>query len=129
MKDCLFCNISKKKIPSVVVYEDPDFFGFMDIKPVNKGHVLLIPKAHSARMHETDDATIARIFVVAKNLINTIRLNMPCDYVQLNVEGNEVPHFHIHLIPRHLKDGLVAYEHQTYDSQEEIEEYANKIRK
>lgn len=128
MEDCIFCKISKGDIPSVKVYEDSLFFAFMDINPVAKGHILLIPKAHSKWMHETDDDIVGGIFVVAKSLMNKIRTSLSCDYVQVSVVGEEVGHFHIHLIPRYLGDHIVKWNHIKYDSDTEMNEYANKIK-
>ncbi|MEK7586218.1 MAG: HIT domain-containing protein [Patescibacteria group bacterium] len=127
MEDCIFCKISKEVIPSTKVYEDSEFFAFMDINPVAKGHTLLIPKAHSRWMHETEDEVVAKTFIVAKNLMNKIRVNLPCDYVQLTVIGEEVAHFHVHLIPRYTEDKVVQWQHKTYSSQLEMEDYAKKI--
>jgi histidine triad (HIT) family protein len=127
--DCIFCKISSHEIPAVSIYEDNDFFAFMDINPVAKGHALLIPKVHSKWMHETEDSIVSSIFVVAKKLMNQIRTGLPCDYVQISVVGEEVGHFHIHLIPRYLGDEIVTWKHVTYESIQEIEEYAHKIKK
>lgn len=102
MTDCIFCKIVRGEIPSEKVYEDSEFIAFLDINPVTKGHTLLIPKIHSTWMHETEDSVIGKIFIRAKELMNKIRLDLPCDYVQVSVVGEEIPHFHIHLIPRNL---------------------------
>jgi len=128
MDDCIFCKISKGEIPSVKVYEDNDFFAFMDINPVSKGHVLLIPRSHNKWMHETEDGIVGAIFIIAKKLMNRIRTSLPCDYVQLSVVGEEIGHFHIHLIPRYIGDHIVNWNHIKYESNEEMEIYANKIK-
>ena len=128
MDDCIFCKIVKGEIPSSKVWENSDFLAIMDINPVVKGHILLLPKVHSKWMHETDDVVISKIFVVAKLLINKMRIGLPCDYVQLSVVGEEVPHFHIHLLPRTFSDGLLKSKTTRYESQVEIDNYAKKIK-
>ncbi len=126
--DCLFCKIIDKKIPAYIIYEDSDFLGFLDINPVVKGHSLLIPKEHYEWIHETPDETIAKAFVVVKKLIIKMRKNLNCDYVQVSVVGKDVPHFHIHLIPRKLNDGLPQYKTDSYETKEEQIEMASKIK-
>lgn len=101
---CIFCKIAKKEIPCQKVYENKNFLAFLDIRPVDHGHMLIIPKKHIAWMQEADDKTIADIFKLTKKMILAMKKSLKCDYVQISVVGNEVPHFHIHLIPRYLKD-------------------------
>lgn len=130
MNDTIFGKIIRGEIPATKVYEDEQFLAFLDINPVTKGHTLLIPKEHYLWIHDVPDDVIAAIFVKAKKLINAMRAGLPCDYVQIGIVGNEVPHFHIHLIPRYLENEvhlsrrpIVPYEHP-----EEIKEFAEKIR-
>jgi histidine triad (HIT) family protein len=100
MNDTVFSKITRKEIPAVIVYEDSQFLAFMDINPASKGHVLLIPKSQYTWMQDAPDELIAGIFVKAKELMIVLKNALSCDYVQLSVVGNEVPHFHIHLMPR-----------------------------
>ena len=105
MSNCIFCKISKGELPCHKVYEDKKFIVFLDIKPVALGHLLIIPKEHVIWMQEADDKTISNIYKLAKKMIISLKKSLKCDYVQLSVVGNEVPHFHIHLIPRY-KDNI-----------------------
>lgn len=109
MQDCIFCKIIKGEIPSAKVYEDDKCFGFLDINPVNYGHVLLIPKGHYQMMPDTPDDLVAYLFVRAKALMATIKAAVEADYVIVSVVGLDVPHFHIHLIPRFANDGLAGF--------------------
>lgn len=106
MENCIFCKIGKGEIPCTKLYEDENFISFLDIKPVSDGHLLIIPKKHVVWMQEADDETISEIFKLTKKLMLALKNGLPCDYVQQSVVGNEVPHFHIHLIPRHNGDSL-----------------------
>jgi histidine triad (HIT) family protein len=126
MDDCIFCKIVKKEIPCAKVYEDNGFLAFLDIHPVSPGHLLVIPKKHFAWMQEADDETISGIFKLSKKLMLAMKKGLGCDYVQVSVVGKDVPHFHIHLIPRHLKDGLPQYSTNKY-SDEETNEIVKKI--
>lgn len=105
-EDCIFCKIVKGDMPCYKVYEDKKFLVFLDIKPVAFGHLLIIPKVHIVWMQEADDKIISDIYKLAKKMVLVLKKSLKCDYVQLSVVGNEVPHFHIHLIPRYKKDNF-----------------------
>lgn len=106
MENCIFCKIVKKEIPCTKVYEDENFLAFLDIEPVSDGHLLVIPKKHIVWMQDADDETISEIFKLTKKLMQSIKTGMKCDYVLISIVGKDVPHFHIHLIPRYFNDGL-----------------------
>lgn len=119
-ENCIFCKIIKKEIPCDIIYEDERFLAFLDIKPVSDGHILIIPKDHVVWMQEADDKTIADIFVLTKKLMLATKKAMKCDYVQIGVVGNEMPHFHIHLIPRYFDLVFPNLPTKTYtDGQQE----------
>ncbi len=121
MENCIFCKIGAGEIPHNKVYEDPNFIAFLDINPVNKGHTLLIPKKHSVWMHDTEDEIIEEIFKLSKKLMKAMIKGLPCDYVQVTVIGKDVPHFHVHLIPRHMNDNLPQYSTQTLSKEENLD--------
>jgi len=123
MENCIFCKLVKKEIPSRVIYEDNDFISFLDIFPVSDGHILIIPKEHVVWMQEASDQTVAGIFVFAKKLMLGIKKALKADYVQVNVTGTDIPHFHVHLIPRYLDDGFARYPTKEY----EHDEHANRV--
>lgn len=121
--NCIFCKLANSEIPSAKIYEDENFFAFLDIKPVADGHLLIIPKKHIIWMQEASDETIAEIFKVTKKLMLAIKNGLSCDYVQVSVVGNEIPHFHIHLIPRYYGDNF-----RNFPTKEFIEEKANEVK-
>lgn len=126
--NCLFCKIAKGEVPSVKVFEDKNVFAFLDINPVNHGHVLIIPKAHHARLEETPDAVVADIFVQSKKMMAAIKKAMKADFVAVSVVGTEVPHLHIHLIPRTHTDGLAGFWPTKKYGENEMGSIAEKIR-
>lgn len=126
--NCIFCKIIAKEIPSSIVYEDDKFFCFLDNNPVVKGHSLLIPKEHHVWMHETPDELISETFITAKKLMNVMRKGIPCDYVQMVVVGKDVPHFHVHLMPRLLNDNQPQFTNIKYENTEKEQEFATKIK-
>jgi len=113
-KDCIFCKISKGEVPCDKVYEDDKYLVFLDIEPVSDGHILIIPKKHIVWMQEADDQTISEIFLLTKKIMIGMKKEMKCDYVQEGVYGEEVPHFHIHLIPRYFNDNLPNFPRKKY---------------
>ena len=127
-QNCVFCKIINKEIPASIIYEDDKFLAFLDIKPVTKGHTLLIPKEHHPWMHETPDEILSQTFIKAKEFMNILIKTIPCDYVQVTVLGNEVPHLHIHLIPRKLEDALIHWPQVAYESDEERISYIDKFK-
>jgi histidine triad (HIT) family protein len=127
--DCIFCKIIAGEIPAEKIYEDEKCLAFLDINPVSAGHVLLIPKEHFASMTETPDDLVAYLFIKTKELMIKIKKAVKADYVALSVVGTEVPHFHIHLIPRHFNDGLAGFWPTKKYAEGEMMEVAGKIRK
>lgn len=128
MESCIFCSIVKGKIPAAKVYEDEQILAFLDINPVNHGHVLVIPKEHHEVMTETPDSVLADMFVKSKKLMGAVKEAMQADFVAVSVVGTDVPHFHIHLIPRHKGDGLAGFWPTKKYGEKEMSAVAEKIR-
>ena len=126
--DCLFCKIIEGVIPAAKIFEDEKCLAFLDINPVASGHVLIIPKEHFASMTETPDDLIAYLYIKAKMLMLKIKKAMNSDYVSLSVVGTEIPHFHIHLIPRRFNDGLAHFWPTKKYAEGEMAEVAEKIK-
>lgn len=120
MENCIFCKIVKNELPSDKVYEDKDFLAFLTIGPVSDGHLLIIPKQHIVWMQDVDDETISGIFKLSKKLMRALKKGMGYDYVQVSVVGKDVPHFHIHLIPRHFNDNFPLHPTKKYEKANEI---------
>ena len=109
MENCIFCKIAKGEIPSATLYEDEEFRVILDLGPANKGHALILPKAHYANIYELPDETVAHAMVLAKKIVTKMKDILKCDgynIVQNNGEaaGQTVSHFHMHLIPRYKDD-------------------------
>ena len=108
MSDCLFCKIIDGSIPSYNVYEDDKVKVFLDINPNNDGHLLVIPKEHKANLYEMDDDTLIYMLNIIKEKLKPIlsdKLNIDgLTISQNNDYGQEVKHFHIHVIPRYKND-------------------------
>ena len=129
MEDCVFCKIVKGEIPSYKVYEDEKFIAFLDIKPRNPGHTLVIPKEHFRWVW--DVPYLGEYFEVVGKIANAIRKAMQTDWVVSLVLGEEIPHAHIWLVPRFKNDGhggSIDLSNIKEISKEEMEKIAQKIK-
>lgn len=124
---CIFCKIIKGEIPSYKIYEDDKCLAFLDINPVTPGHTLLIPKAHHQMMTDTPDELISYLYVKAKELMVSLKDKLEADFVVLSVVGLDVPHFHIHLIPRKIGDHLANFWPTTNYQANEAETILKKL--
>ena len=128
MENCIFCKIVAGEIPSYKVYEDDNFLGFLDIRPKNKGNTLVIPKKHYRWLWDVEEDYSKP----ANKVANALKKAFDTDMVVSHIIGDEVPHAHIHLIPRFENDGhgvLVDITKIKEFSSEEMIEIAEKIRK
>lgn len=129
MDECIFCKIIKREIPAEKIYEDDEIIAFLDIKPVNLGHTLVIPKKHYEKMETAPDEIVSAVFINAKKLMKVIKEAMLADFVALSVVGIDVPHFHIHLIPRYFNDKMPVFWTRKEYKEGEKEMVVEKIRK
>ncbi len=128
-EDCIFCKIVKKEVPASVVFEDEISLAFLDINPINNGHLLIIPKKHYSKLTETPDEILQPIFLRAKKLMVAMDESLKPEVVVLSVVGKDVAHFHIQLIPRMPNDGLGGFwPSKKYESIEKMNEVAEKIK-
>lgn len=95
----IFTKIINGEIPSYKIAEDDNYYAFLDINPLQKGHTLVVPKLEVDRYFDLDENTLAGMSVFSKRVAKAIKLAFPCDRIGLTVIGLEVPHAHIHLIP------------------------------
>ena len=124
----IFSKIAVGEIPSYKCAENDEFYAFLDINPLVKGHTLCIPRREVDYIFDMEDDEIARFQVFAKKVAKAIKTAFPCVKVGEAVLGLEVPHAHIHLVPMQSeKDMNFANEKQKF-SEEEMRETAEKIR-
>jgi histidine triad (HIT) family protein len=111
--DCIFCKIVAGEIPSTKIYEDDTALAFMDIMPLNKGHLLVIPKEHYDNILEVDPETYGKLYTVIRRMAGAVKEALNPDgmnVLQLNgkAANQVVPHVHLHLVPRWEGDGLTV---------------------
>ncbi|MCQ2228422.1 MAG: HIT family protein [Bacteroidales bacterium] len=95
----IFSRIVAGEIPSYKVAESENFYAFLDINPVAKGHVLVIPKREEDYFFDLSDEELGGIMAFAKRVAKAIKASFPCNRVGVTVIGIDVPHAHIHLVP------------------------------
>jgi histidine triad (HIT) family protein len=130
MEDCIFCKISQKKIPAEIIYEDDNFVAFLDIRPLNLGHTLVIPKKHYRWVWDIEH--IGAYYEVVKKIANTLKKALQTDYVVSLVFGEEVEHAHTWLVPRFKNDGHgggIDLNNVKNIDEKEMKLIAKKIRK
>ncbi len=108
--DCVFCKIRDGQIPAARIYEDERTFVIMDINPLNPGHCLVITKTHAATLFESTESDLAAAIVTAKRVGTALLAALKPDGLNmLQANGaaafQSVPHLHLHLIPRYVRDG------------------------
>ena len=125
----IFSKIVAGEIPSYKCAENDKFYAFLDIRPLAKGHTLVIPKKEVDYIFDMEDEDIAEFQVFAKRVAKAIKAAFPCKKVAQVVLGLEVPHAHIHLIPMQSKaDVDFRREHLKLEA-DEMKEIAEKILK
>ena len=134
MNECVFCKIVKGEIPADKIYEDNNFFAFLDINPNNPGHTLVIPKKHYENIYNLPDEILKNIAPLIKKIAIAVKNGVNADGINIimnndGAAGQIVPHAHFHVIPRFASDGLRHWPGKSYSNKEEVVKTAEKIKK
>lgn len=125
----IFTKIANGEIPSYKVAEDADFYAFLDINPMAKGHTLVVPrKTEEDYIFHLDDETYTRLMQFAKKVACAIEQAVECKRIGIAVIGLEVPHTHVHLIPINKESDMNIGNLKLKLSGEEMAQIAEKIR-
>ncbi|MFH2021210.1 MAG: HIT family protein [archaeon] len=132
MEDCIFCKIIDGQIPCSKVYEDSNVLCFLDNGPVNKGHLLVVPKQHAESILDESDENLAHCMVAIKKVAGALMKAMKAE--GFNVINNAKPaagqvifHTHFHIIPRFANDGHRHWPQSKYSSAEEMDDIKLRI--
>jgi histidine triad (HIT) family protein len=133
MADCLFCSIIAGTTPAQIVLETQDVVGFLDVRPVFKGHTLIVPREHVPTLVELPDALLVPFFGAARSVADAVRTAFDAQgsFVAVNnIVSQSVPHLHVHVVPRTKGDGLRGFfwPRTKYADDAEAAEYAGKLR-
>lgn len=132
MNECIFCKIVAGDVPADIVYDDNDTLAFLDINPINPGHILVIPKEHHEHMFETPNALLEKLITVSKLVGNAAWQAVDADGMNLGCNtkdagGQEIPHTHFHVMPRFIDDGHTMWHGKPYESEEQKKAIVKKI--
>ncbi len=123
----IFSKIISGDIPCYKIAENEDFFAFLDIAPIRKGHVLVVPKAEVDKLFDVSDELLGKWLVFAKPIAKAIEQSFPCDRCGISVIGLEVPHAHMHLVPINSADDLNFTRPKLKLTAEELKEVQSLI--
>lgn len=123
----IFSKIISGDIPSYKIAEDEYFFAFLDINPIVKGHVLVVPKVETNKLFDLDQEYLSRILVFAKPIAKAIEACIPCKRCGISVIGLEVPHAHLHVVPIQEADDLNFTREKLNVSADELKQIQEAI--
>ncbi|RZU52146.1 histidine triad (HIT) family protein [Krasilnikovia cinnamomea] len=132
MPDCLFCGIVAGTVPAFTVADGPDAVAFLDVRPVFKGHVLVVPRPHVGQLGELGAELLPGFFAQVQRVARAVpdALGSQGTFVAMNnVVSQSVPHLHAHVVPRTKGDGLRGFfwPRHKYASDDEATSYATRI--
>jgi histidine triad (HIT) family protein len=131
-RPCIFCGIVRGEIPASVVLQDGAVCAFLDMRPVFKGHVLVVPTAHVDDFHALPTAEMAPFWTAVQRVSRAVEAGLEAHGTFIGVNNRisqSVPHLHAHVVPRRKGDGLRGFfwPRTTYESDAEREAYAARI--
>lgn len=124
----IFSKIIKGEIPSYKIAENDQFFAFLDIMPVARGHVLVVPKKEIDYIFDLDDPLLREIMVFSKTIARAMEKAIPCKRIGITVIGLEVPHAHVHLIPLNSMEDINFSKPKLKLPEQELSMLAEKIK-
>ena len=130
---CAFCDIVADRRPASIVLRDPAAVGFLDTRPVFKGHVLVVPPAHVETLPDLPAAALGPFFAAVQRVARGVEAGLGADgtFVAMNNKVSQsVPHLHVHVVPRRRKDGLRGFfwPRTKYATDDEAAAVADAIR-
>ena len=131
---CIFCRIAQKQVPANCVFEDERVIAFLDIRPLNEGHSLVIPKAHCENIFEIPQELIAYLHGVTKQVAFAVKKATKADGISIiqqngKAAGQDIFHLHVHVIPRYEGQKLPSFNAIAEADREKLSQTAAKIRK
>ena len=133
-ESCQFCRLARKEDDASIVFEDERTMAFLDIRPVNDGHTLVIPKMHYENIYEIPDDEIAHVYKTVKKVASAVKKSVMAEGISITQHNERaalqrVFHLHVHVIPRYEGQRFPRPEELSVASKERLEGTAQKIRK
>ena len=131
---CVFCKIARKQASASLVYEDENVMAFLDIRPLNEGHTLVIPKEHYETIYEISEEQIAYLHRIVKRTALAVKKATKADGISIfqqngKAAGQEIFHLHVHVVPRYEGQKLPRFGEIPEASREKLNHVASNIRK
>jgi histidine triad (HIT) family protein len=132
-ENCIFCQIVAKQAPSSILYEDATVIAFLDIRPLNMGHTLVIPKEHFVDIFDTPDKVLAAVHVASKQLAAAVKKATNADGISIiqqsgKAAGQDIFHIHVHVVPRFEGQKLPSFHELKLVDRAELDVMAAKIK-
>jgi histidine triad (HIT) family protein len=133
MQDCIFCKIAGKEVPSEIVFESDSAVAFLDIRPINLGHTLVVPKHHFTNILDAPEGAMEGMIAAAKQIAPALMNSVKADGISIEMSSNAaagqvIMHAHLHIIPRFKDDGLQHWPNKDIPSAD-LKTIAIEIRK
>jgi histidine triad (HIT) family protein len=130
---CIFCKIAQRQAQASIIYEDDKVLAFLDIRPLNEGHTLIIPKEHYENVYDVPDDLIAHIHRIGKRTAIIVKNVTGADGITIiqqngHAAGQEVFHLHIHVVPRYEGQKLPKFTDIPNASREQLNEMAERLK-
>jgi histidine triad (HIT) family protein len=131
---CIFCKIAQKQVPGSLVFEDEKVMAFLDIKPLNEGHTLVIPKEHYENVFDIPRELLAHVHGVTKQVALAVKKATGADGISIiqqngKAAGQDIFHLHVHVIPRYEGQKLPSFSEIYEADRDKLSQTAAKIRK
>ena len=133
-ESCIFCKIAAKQAPASIVYDDKSVMAFLDIRPLNLGHLLVIPKAHYVDIFDIPQKELAAVHIAAKQLSSAVKKATGADGISIfeqngKAAGQDIFHLHVHVVPRFLGQTLPRFSELKEVERAVLDEMAQKIKR
>ncbi len=131
--DCVFCRIVRKEAPATTIYEDDEVLVFLDIRPLNEGHTLVIPKKHYEAVYDMPEDLVSHIYKLVKQMAVAVKAATEADGITIiqqngHAAGQEIFHMHVHVVPRYAGQKLPHFHDLPNASREKLEQAAERIK-
>lgn len=132
-KSCIFCKIVHKQAPASIIYEDETVIVFLDIRPLNMGHTLVIPKAHYVDIFDTPEKDLSQVHKIAKIVSCAIKKSTEADGISIiqqngKAAGQDIFHIHVHVVPRFEGQKLPPFSELKEVERAKLDAIAKKIK-
>ncbi len=132
-ESCIFCKIVQKQAPSSIIYEDEYVMAFLDIRPVNEGHTLVIPKEHYADIFDTPNELLGKVHQATKKVAVAVKQAVNADGISIiqqngRAANQDIFHLHVHVIPRYANQKVKSFHELQIAEQNQLGQIATKIK-